>query len=80
MEITLNIEDSRNIIEKANSIILASNKENYTLDDLIAIIDELSTSYENLEERYEDYKQMIADNYKQIDPYLLFGVSENDFH
>ena len=80
MEITLSIEDSREIIEKANHILMNQNKENYTLDDLIGIIDELTYQYDNLEEKFEDYKQMVADNYKPIDPYTLYGVSENDFH
>ena len=80
MEITLSIEDSREIIEKANHILMNQNKENYTLDDLIGIIDELTYQYDNLEEEFEDYKQMVQDNYKPIDPYTLYGVSENDFH
>lgn len=80
MEITLSIEDKKDIIEKANKIILAQNKENYTLDDLINIIDELNMAYDNLEEEFEDYKQMVADNYREIDHYTLYGVSENDFH
>ena len=70
MEITLNIEDSRNIIEKANKILMAKNKDNYTLDDLIGIIDELTWSYDHLEEEFENYKQTINDNYKPIDPYI----------
>ncbi len=79
MEITLNIEDSRNIIEKANKILMAKNKDNYTLDDLIGIIDELTWSYDHLEEEFENYKQTINDNYKPIDPYTMYGVSANDF-
>ena len=80
MEITLNIEDSRNVIEKANKILMAKNKDNYTLDDLIGIIDELTWNYDHLEEEFENYKQMINDNYKPIDPYSMYGVSANDFH
>ena len=80
MEITLNIEDSRNVIEKANKILMAKNKDNYTLDDLIGIIDELTWSYDHLEEEFENYKQTINDNYKPIDPYSMYGVSANDFH
>lgn len=80
MEITLNIEDKRNIIERANKITMTQNKENYTLDDLIGIIEELTWSYHNLEEEFEDYKQMVNDNYKPIDPYTMYGVSESAFH
>ena len=80
MEITLNIEDKRNIIEKANDILMTQNKENYTLDDLIGIIDELTYEIDRLQEEYDDYKKMVADNYKEVDPYTLYGVSEDDFH
>lgn len=80
MEITLNIEDSREIIEKANQITMTQNKEHYTLDDLIGIIDELNSSYDYLEEKFEDYKKMVNDNYEEISPYKLYGVSESDFH
>lgn len=80
MEITLNIEDSRNIIEKANKIILAPNQDNYSLDDLISIIDELTHEYDHLEEEFMDYKAMVQDNYEEKNPYDLYGVCECDFH
>ena len=79
MEITLNIDDKREILEKANKILMAKSQDNYTLDDLIGIIDELTWSYDHLEEEFENYKQMINDNYKPIDPYSMYGVSANDF-
>ena len=80
MEITLNIEDKRNIIEKANKIILAPNQDNYSLDDLISIIDELTHEYDHLEEEFMDYKSMVQDNYEEKNPYDLYGVCECDFH
>ncbi|MBO7712753.1 MAG: hypothetical protein J6S85_04525 [Methanobrevibacter sp.] len=80
MEITLNIEDKRSIIEKANKIILAPNQDNYSLDDLISIIDELTHEYDHLEEEFMDYKAMVQDNYEEKNPYDLYGVCECDFH
>lgn len=80
MEITLNIEDSREVLEKANKITNRKNKEHYTLDDLLNIIDDLNWEYDHLEEEFEDYKQTIQDNYKPIDPYTMYGVSESVFH
>jgi hypothetical protein len=80
MEITLSIEDSKEILEKANRIILAPNKENYTLDDLISIIDELTCEYDHLEEEFMDFKAMIQDNYEEKNPYDLYGVCECEFH
>ena len=80
MEITLNIEDKRSIIEKANKIILAPNQDNYSLDDLISIIDELTHEYDHLEEEFMDYKAMVQDNYEEKNPYDLYGVCECDFY
>ena len=80
MEITVNIEDSRKIIERANRIMLAENKENYTLDELIGIIDELTYEYDHLEEEFTDFKAMIQDNYEEKNPYDLYGVCDCDFH
>ena len=80
MEITLNIEDKRNIIERANKITMTQNKEHYTLDDLIGIIDELTSEYDHLEEEFMDYKAMIQDNYEEKNPYELYGVCECEFH
>ena len=79
MEITLNVDDKKEILEKANKITMTKDKDNYTLEDLFGIIDELTWSYDHLEEEFENYKQMINDNYKPIDPYSMYGVSANDF-
>lgn len=80
MEITLSIEDKRNIIEKANKITSRENKENYTLDDLLDIMDDLNWEYDRLEEEAETLKDNVREYYKEKSPYSVYGVSENEFH
>ena len=53
MEITLSIEDSRDIIESANRITGRENKENYMLDDILDIMDDLVMEYDRLDEEHE---------------------------
>ena len=82
MEIVIDVKNrgEEETIKNANSITLTQYKDSYTIGDLFRIIEELTWSYHNLEEEFEDYKQMVEDNYKPIDPYTMYGVSEDDFH
>lgn len=80
MEITLSIEDSRDIIENANRITGRENKENYTLDDILDIMDDLNMEYDRLEEEHETLQENVRDYYKEKSPYVVYGVSENEFH
>lgn len=80
MEITLSIENSRDIIENANRIIGRENKENYMLDDILDIMDDLVMEYGRLEEEHETLQENVRDYYIEKSPYSVYGVSENDFH
>ena len=80
MEITLSIEDSRDIIERANTITGRQNKENYTLDDILDIMDDLNMEYDRLDEEHETLQENVRDYYKEKSPYVVYGVSENEFH
>lgn len=51
-----------------------------SIDDLIRTIEDLDNEIDSIKEEYEDYKQMIKDNYEPISPYKMYGVNENDFH
>ncbi len=51
-----------------------------SVDDLIRVIEDLDNEVDRVKEEYEDYKQMIKDNYEPISPYKMYGVSENEFH
>ena len=80
MEITLSIEDSREIIERANRITGRENKENYMLDDILDIMDDLVMEYDRLEEEHETLQENVRDYYQEKSPYTVYGVSPNDFH
>ena len=55
-------------------------EELVSVDDLIRVIEDLDNEIENVKEKYEDFKQMVNDNYKPISASSMYGVSENDFH
>lgn len=80
MEITLSIEDSRDIIERANRITGRENKENYMLDDILDIMDDLVMEYDRLDEEHETLQENVRDYYKEKSPYAVYGVSPNEFH
>ena len=56
------------------------NKELISVDDLIACIEDLDSKIQSLKEDYEELEQQIEDNYKPIDPYEQYNVSESWFH
>lgn len=73
-------EDDENIIKKAEKIVGSNDKEYYTLEDLVNIIDNLTYEFNLLEEKIEDREQDIEDNYKRIDVASQYDVNENMFH
>lgn len=56
------------------------NKDLISIDDLIGLIEELDYHIDRLEEKINDIEQEIEDNYRPINNYSLYGVSESDFH
>lgn len=51
-----------------------------SVDDLIRVIEDLDNELDRVKEEFDDYKQMVADNYKPISSSSMYGVSENEFH
>ena len=49
-----------------------------SLEDLLRVLEDLEFELDSLKEEFEDYKQMVADNYKPISAYSMYGVSRND--
>ena len=41
-------------------------KDFYSIDELIAIIEDLSDDYESLQEEFKDYKEYVESNYKEM--------------
>lgn len=55
-------------------------KDIITIDNLIAIIEELDSELKYQEERYEELENNLHNNYEPISPYRLYGINERDFH
>lgn len=55
-------------------------KDLISVDDLIRVIEDLDNELDRVKEGFDDYKQMIEDNYEPINPNKMYGVNESDFH
>ena len=49
-----------------------------SIDDILRVLEDLEFELDSLKEEFEDYKQMVEDNYKPISAYSMYGVSKND--
>lgn len=49
-----------------------------SIDDILRVLEDLDNELDRVKEEFEDYKQMVADNYKPISAYSMYGVSRND--
>lgn len=58
----IKIELNEELLNKVAEITMTR----YDGDDIESIIEDLVCYYHNLEEEFEDYKQNVQDNYKQI--------------
>lgn len=56
------------------------NNEDISVDDLVDKIEDLVFELDSVKEEFEDYKQMIADNYEPRSKYKEYGINEEDFH
>lgn len=56
--------------------------EYYFIDEygIESMFEDLFCEINDLEEKIEDIKQDIRDNYRPISPYEMYGVNERDFH
>lgn len=50
-----------------------------SLDDVISIIEDLVCEYNVLKEKFEDYKENVRDNYRQITPQEMYDIDDRDF-
>lgn len=51
-----------------------------TINDLFAIIDDLKADISHLEEEFDDYKEYVKDNYRELSQAELIGFNERDFY
>ena len=54
-------------------------KDFYSIAELIAIIEDIDSDKERLEEELEDLKQDVEDNYRPISPEEMYGIDDKDF-
>lgn len=79
-------EIDRRLIERVSKITCVDyeiDNDNYIkLDTIIALIDDLETKYTELETKFIDFETKVQEQYEQkkIDPYLEYGLREDDFH
>ena len=55
-------------------------KDFYSIDELIGIIEDLDADVENLEEKLKDLENDIQDNYRPIPYAEQVGISDKDFY
>lgn len=67
------------IIVKGLEVEELFNKDLVSVDELCEKIIELKMENDRLEERIEDLENNLKDNYRPIDNYSLYGVSEKEF-
>lgn len=60
-EIFIDIRKEKELIKK-----LFFNKDYVSIEDLLAMIEELQDELDHKDEVFEDYKQFVADNYKPL--------------
>lgn len=67
------------IIVKGLEVEELFNKDLVSVDELCEKIIELKMENDRLEEKIEDLENNLKDNYRPIDNYSLYGVSEKEF-
>lgn len=55
-------------------------KDIYTFDEIISIIEDLESDLRIKEKELEDLNQKIEDNYKQLTNEELIGMNKNNFY
>lgn len=54
-------------------------KDIVSIEDLIGVLEDLDSDYKMLEEKYEDFKRDVEDNYRPISPEEMYGIDDKDF-
>lgn len=76
------IEIDEKILEKITDITNFTYKSKgdfIAYEDVISIIEDLVCEYNVLKEKFEDYKENIRDNYRQITPQEMYDIDDRDF-
>lgn len=76
------IEIDKKILEKVTGITNFTYKSKgdfIAYEDVISIIEDLVCEYNVLKEKFEDYKENIRDNYRQITSQEMYDIDDRDF-
>lgn len=76
------IEIDEKILEKVTNITNFTYKSKgdfIAYEDVISIIEDLVCKYNVLKEKFEDYKENVRDNYRQITPQEMYNIDDRDF-
>lgn len=74
-ELYIKVEDLGGVIDK-----YFEGKSLISVIELIGLCEDLSCDLERLQEKYDDFKEQVRDNYKPISQYSMYGINERDFH
>ena len=58
---------------------LFADSDTITIGELFNTIDELNSELDHLQEEYDDYKDYVKDNYRELSQAELIGYNERDF-
>lgn len=76
------IEIDKKILKKVTDITNFTYKSKgdfIAYEDVISIIEDLVCEYNVLKEKFEDYKENVRDNYRQITPQEMYDIDDRDF-
>ena len=67
------------IVMKGYNLDHFQEKDFYSWDEILEIIENMESELHSLQEEYDDFKQNVEDNYKPISYAEQVGISDRDF-
>lgn len=68
------------IVMKGYNLDHFKEKDVYTWEEILGIIEDIEGELHSLQEEYDDFKQNVEDNYKPISYAEQVGISDRDFY
>lgn len=68
------------IVMKGYNLDHFKEKDVYTWEEILGIIEDIESELHSLQEEYDDFKQNVEDNYKPISYAEQVGISDRDFY
>lgn len=69
-----------NILDNEDLQLIFEEREFISIEELIEKIEEINFEKNEIEKEYENYKDYVRDNYRQISNFEQSGMSERDFY